>query len=102
VVFAAIWHRRLKPALTLKDNLLTWDDDPRGSMRRLVAADVLSAANNAQDAGAAHKRGLTGLLAQPGHEDGYQPGRDFQEDMRRHPRGAAVGPRLPERGAAMG
>ena len=76
--------------MTREDNLLTWDDDPRGSMRRLVAADVLSAIN-AQDSGAAHKRGLAGLLAEHGQGDGYQPGRDFQEDMRRHPRGA-VGP----------
>jgi hypothetical protein len=30
-------HEWLKPALTLGDNLLTWDDDLRGSMRRLVA-----------------------------------------------------------------
>ena len=28
-------HQGLKPALTLEDNLLTWDDEPRGSMRRL-------------------------------------------------------------------
>ena len=58
-----ISHWRLNPALTREDNLLTWDDDPRGSMRRLVAADVLSAIN-AQDSGAAHKRGLAGLLAE--------------------------------------
>jgi hypothetical protein len=38
---------------------------------------------------------VPGLLAEPSQEDGYQPGRDFQEDMRRRRaalRGEKVGP----------
>jgi hypothetical protein len=37
-------HRRLDPGLPLKDSLLTWDDDPGGSMQaccpRYVALDL--------------------------------------------------------------
>ncbi len=40
VVCAPISHQRLEPALTLEDSLLTWDDDLRGSMRRLVASPM--------------------------------------------------------------
>jgi hypothetical protein len=55
--------------LTLEDNLLTCDDDLRGSMRSLVA-ETSSRRRSAQEAGAAHKRGLAGLLAEPGHQPG--------------------------------
>jgi hypothetical protein len=40
VVCAPILHQRLEPAFTPEDSLLTWDDDLRGSMRRLVASPM--------------------------------------------------------------
>jgi hypothetical protein len=40
VVCAPISHQRLEPALTPEDSLLTWDDDLRGSIRRLVASPM--------------------------------------------------------------
>ena len=86
-------HQWLKPALTLEDNLLTWDADPRGSTRRLLPRRRASAHGGYLRKPAIGAFAVAGLLGDQGDQkDGYQPGANFQEDMRRRRAGLLTAP----------